>query len=649
MNAKYQLPKDGGLDKCSAPKDIVHRYERIPTRVFENELYGVQYIADIICRLIRNHTNNASARDIYEELPPFVLGLTTGRTPLGLYRELVKRYHEGEVSFNNVAVYSLDEFYPIKHTDHQSRNYRIHDEFLKHIDIQPENIHIPDGMVPQDEISEYCAAYEKSIRKIDLMILGVGEDGQIGFNEQGSYAKSQTRLVELSHNSRKVQSSQFFGLENTPKMAITMGVGTIMRADRIILMAWGEEKAPVVQRVVEGDISDLVPASHLQQHPAIEVVIDENAAENLTREQTPWLVGPCIWTPKFVRKAVVWLCNKVNKPILKLTYKDYIENSLGELLEKCGTYDKINIRVFNDLQHTITGWPGGKPNADDSTRPAPSLPYPKRALIFSPHPDDDVISMGGTFIRLVEQGHDVHVAYQTSGNVAVHDDVVLQNIDTARELGLGNTYDEVCTLIASKKRGKPEPRKLLDIKGAIRRAEARAAVRSFGLNPDTNAHFLNLPFYETGGIKKGALTERDIDIIVKLLREIRPHQIYAAGDLADPHGTHRMCIEALLEALERTQDDDWREECHLWLYRGAWMEWNLGLVDMAVPLSPDEMLKKRHAIYRHLSQKDIVPFPGSDTREFWQRAEERTQNTAKLYDKLGMAEYQAIEVFVKMF
>ncbi len=649
MNAKYQLPKDGGLDKCSAPKDIVHRYERIPTRVFENEVYGVQYIADIICRLIRNHTNNASARDIYEELPPFVLGLTTGRTPLGLYRELVKRYHEGEVSFNNVAVYSLDEFYPIKHTDHQSRNYRIHDEFLKHIDIQPENIHIPDGMVPQDEISEYCAAYEKSIRKIDLMIVGVGEDGQIGFNEQGSYAKSQTRLVELSHNSRKVQSSQFFGLENTPKMAITMGVGTIMRADRIILMAWGEEKASVVQRVVEGDISDLVPASHLQQHPAIEVVIDENAAENLTREQTPWLVGPCIWTPKFVRKAVVWLCNKVNKPILKLTYKDYIENSLGELLEKCGTYDKINIRVFNDLQHTITGWPGGKPNADDSTRPAPSLPYPKRALIFSPHPDDDVISMGGTFIRLVEQGHDVHVAYQTSGNVAVHDDLVLQNIDTARELGLGNTYDEVCTLIASKKRGKPEPRKLLDIKGAIRRAEARAAVRSFGLNPDTNAHFLNLPFYETGGIKKGALTERDIDIIVKLLREIRPHQIYAAGDLADPHGTHRMCIEALLEALDRTQNDDWREECHLWLYRGAWMEWNLGLVDMAVPLSPDEMLKKRHAIYRHLSQKDIVPFPGSDTREFWQRAEERTQNTAKLYDKLGMAEYQAIEVFVKMF
>ena len=648
-NSKYQLPKHGGLVKDFAPKDIIHRYERMATRVFESEYHGVQYVADVICRMIHAHAENASVRDIYEELPPFVLGLATGRTPLGLYRELVRRYQAGEISFKNVAVYSLDEFYPICSTDHQSRNYRIHEQFLKHVDILPENVHIPDGSVSEQEVSEYCAAYDKSIRKIDLMIIGFGEQGQVGFNEQGSYAKSPTRLVELSHNSRKTQSNLFFGLDNTPKMAITMGLGTIMRADKIVLMAWGEDKADVVQRIVEEEVSDNVPASHLQAHHNIELVIDETAAEKLTREQTPWLVGPCEWTPKFVRKAVVWLCGIVNKPILKLTYKDYIENSLGQLLEKCGTYDKVNIRVFNDLQHTITGWPGGKPNADDSTRPAPSLPYPKRVVIFSPHPDDDVISMGGTFIRLVEQGHDVHVAYQTSGNVAVHDDVVLQNVDTARELGLGDAFNEVKTIIENKRLGEPEPRRLLDIKGSIRRAEARAAVRSFGLNPDTNAHFLNLPFYETGGIKKGDLTDADIDIIVKLLRDIRPHQIYAAGDLADPHGTHRTCMEAILQALEVTQDDDWREECHLWLYRGAWMEWNLGLVDMAVPLSPDEMIKKRHAIYRHLSQKDIVPFPGSDTREFWQRAEERTQNTAKLYDKLGMAEYQAIEVFVKMF
>ena len=649
MNNKYSLPKDGGLISESAPRDIIHRYEKIHTKVYENEYEGVQYVADNIVKAIRMYNEIHCSNEVYEESQPFVLGLTTGRTPLGLYRELVKRHHEGQISFRNVAVYSLDEFYPIRSTEQQSRNYRIHEEFLNHIDILPENVHIPDGTVPEDRVSEYCASYDHSVRRIDLMIIGVGEDGQIGFNEPGSYSRSRTRLVQLTYNTRKIQSGAFFGLENTPKMAVTMGIDTIMRANRIILMAWGEEKAHIVQRVVEGEITDQVPASYLQAHQNIEVVIDENAAQLLTREQTPWMVGPCEWTPKFVRKAVVWLCGVVKKPILKLTYKDYIENSLGELLEQGRAYDQINIDVFNDLQHTITGWPGGKPNADDSTRPVPSSPFPKRVIVFSPHPDDDVISMGGTFIRLVQQGHDVHVAYETSGNVAVHDDVVLQNIDTARELGYGNHYAEVEKVIAGKRKGEPEPRPLLDLKGAIRRAEARAAVRSFGLNPDTNAHFLNLPFYETGGIKKGQLTEKDIEIIVKLLREIKPHQIYAAGDLADPHGTHRTCMEAVLGALEVVKDDEWLKECHLWLYRGAWQEWDLGMVDMAVPLSPDEMIMKRHAIYRHLSQKDIVPFPGADNREFWQRAEERTQNTAKLYDQLGMAEYQAIEVFVKMF
>lgn len=377
-------------------------------------------------------------------------------------------------------------------------------------------------------------------------------------------------------------------------------------------------------------------------------MIDENAAGKLTREVAPWLVGPCEWTPKFTRKAVIWLCGVVGKPILKLTHSDYIENSLGELLEAKGPYDKINIDVFNDLQHTITGWPGGKPNADDSTRPVPSKPFPKKVLIFSPHPDDDVISMGGTFIRLVDHGHDVHVAYETSGDFAVNDDVVLQQLDTVRELGFADRFDEVKRLIAGKVKGQPEPRELLEIKAAIRRAEAKAADRSFGLDP-SHVHFLNLPFYETGGLKKAPLSQRDIDIIVKLLREIEPDQIYAAGDLADPHGTHRTCMEAVLGALEVAKDDAWLKNCHLWLYRGAWLEWDLGMVDMAVPLSPDELIKKRHAIYRHVSQKDIVPFPGSDSREFWQRAEERTQNTARLYDKLGMAEYQAIEVFVKMF
>ena len=476
MNNKYSLPKDGGLISESAPRDIIHRYEKIHTKVYENEYEGVQYVADNIVKAIRMYNEIHCSNEVYEESQPFVLGLTTGRTPLGLYRELVKRHHEGQISFRNVAVYSLDEFYPIRSTEQQSRNYRIHEEFLNHIDILPENVHIPDGTVPEDRVSEYCASYDHSVRRIDLMIIGVGEDGQIGFNEPGSYSRSRTRLVQLTYNTRKIQSGAFFGLENTPKMAVTMGIDTIMRANRIILMAWGEEKAHIVQRVVEGEITDQVPASYLQAHQNIEVVIDENAAQLLTREQTPWMVGPCEWTPKFVRKAVVWLCGVVKKPILKLTYKDYIENSLGELLEQGHAYDQINIDVFNDLQHTITGWPGGKPNADDSTRPVPSSPFPKRVIVFSPHPDDDVISMGGTFIRLVQQGHDVHVAYETSGNVAVHDDVVLQNIDTARELGYGNHYAEVEKVIAGKRKGEPEPRPLLDLKGAIRRAEARAAV-----------------------------------------------------------------------------------------------------------------------------------------------------------------------------
>jgi glucosamine-6-phosphate deaminase len=428
-----------------------------------------------------------------------------------------------------------------------------------------------------------------------------------------------------------------------------MGISTMMSAKKICLIAWGEDKANVVKRIAEDKADSSCPASYLQQHDNIAFYVDENSASMLTRMVAPWLVGPCEWTPKFIRKAVVWLCEQVHKPILKLTQKDYLANGLGELLEQYGPYDQINIKVFNDLQHTISGWPGGKPNADDTTRPVPSSPFPKRVVIFSPHPDDDVISMGGTFIRLVEQGHDVHVAYETSGNVAVHDDVVLQHMDAARELGFGDRFDEVKEIIASKKPGQPEPRALLTLKGAIRRAEAKSAVRSFGLNDETNTHFLNLPFYETGGIKKGERTQADIDIILDLLQKVKPHQIYLAGDLADPHGTHRVCTEAVLEAINQIKDEEWLKECHVWLYRGAWMEWELGKVDMAVPLSPDEVIKKRHAIYRHLSQKDIVPFPGEDPREFWQRAEERTQNTARLYDELGMAEYQAIEVFVRLF
>ena len=636
----FTLPYDGGLIEKDLPQGILHYYEKVWAHIYDDARPASHAIADIIIDAI-NHTEGRLFR----------LGLTTGSTPISLYNELADRCRKGEVSFKNVEVVSIDEYYPSTGKERQSRNYLLHEALLNKVDILEENVHIPDGSVPQAKVSEYCAFYDKLARNLDILVIGIGEQGQVGFNEAGTNAKSRTHAVRLSYQSRKRQSRFFLGdLSATPTMAITIGISTMLTAKKIMLMAWGEDKAAAVKAISEGEPSPECPASLLQCHERISFYVDQNAASQLTRVVAPWLIGPCDWTRKFIRAAVVWLCQTVHKPILKLTEKDYLDNSLGELIEHHGPYDKINIDVFNDLQHTITGWPGGKPNADDSTRPVAATPFPKTVLIFSPHPDDDVISMGGTFIRLTSQGHNVHVAYETSGNVAVHDDVVLQHMDAAYQLGFADKFAEVQALVDSKVPGEPEPRELLAIKGAIRRSEARGAVRSFGLNDNTNAHFLNLPFYESGGIKKNPRTQADVDIIKKLISDLKPHMIFMAGDLADPHGTHRVCTEAALEAVEQLRDEgnEWIENTHIWLYRGAWMEWELGRVDMAVPLSPDEVIKKRHAIYRHLSQKDIVPFPGDDSREFWQRAEERTQNTARLYDELGMAEYQAIEVFLKL-
>ena len=641
MAKHFTLPYEGGLIEKNLPSGILHTYEKIWTNVYPESRPASYAIADFIVEEINKHKDGL-----------FRLGLTTGATPTSLYNELARRYRDGKVSFKNVEVVSIDEYYPCAKDDAQSRNFRLHEALLDKVDILKENVHIPDGTVPQESLGEYCAKFDALARGLDLLVIGVGEQGQVGFNEAGSNEKTRTRTVRLSYPSRKRQAKNFnHDLSATPDKAITLGIGTMLSAKRIILMAWGEDKAPAVKAIAEGPSTADCPASLLQAHDHISFYVDETAASLLTRSEAPWLVGPCDWTPKFVRKAVVWLCQTVGKPILKLTEKDYLNNNLGELLEKIGSFDKTNIDVFNDLQHTITGWPGGKPNADDSTRPVKAKPFPKTVLIFSPHPDDDVISMGGTFIRLVSQGHNVHVAYETSGNVAVHDDVVLQHMDAAFQLGFADKFDEVKRLVDSKVPGEPEPRALLEMKGAIRRSEARGAVRSFGLNDNTNAHFLNLPFYESGGIKKNPRTQADVDIIKKLLSDIKPDMVFMAGDLADPHGTHRVCTEAAMEAMDQLREEGaaWMADTHVWLYRGAWMEWELGRVDMAVPLSPDEVVKKRHAIFRHLSQKDIVPFPGEDPREFWQRAEERTSNTAKLYDQLGMAEYQAIEVFLKLY
>ena len=640
----FTLPKDGGLKEKEVTREILHTYEKIEAEIFDDPVEGSEVIADIIIKAINDHSKGPGKDRLFK------LGLTTGTTPVSLYNWLASKYKAGEVSFRNVEIFSIDEYYPVSADAPQSRNRRLHDALIDKVDVLRENVHIPDGTVPRERISEYCREFDRRARGMDILVVGMGEQGQIGFNDAGCSEKSATRTVMMTYKNRKRQARNFNGeIKDTPQMAITMGIGTMMSAKKVIVMAWGEDKAEAVRDVVEGEKTSMCPASLLQGHDDVRVYTDETGATLLTRVVSPWMVGPCIWTRKFVRKAVVWLCQKVRKPILKLTQQDYLENSLGELLDIYGPFDTINIEVFNDLQHTISGWPGGKPNADDSTRPVKSEPFPKKVLIFSPHPDDDVISMGGTFIRLVHQGHDVHVAYETSGDLAVHDDVVVQHIDAAHELGYGDRMDEVMEIIRSKRPGAPEPEKLLAIKAAIRRSEARGAVRSFGLE-ESHVHFLNLPFYESGGVKKNPTTQKDIDIIKKLVCDVHPDQIYMAGDLADPHGTHRVCTEAALEALEqlRMEGNDWLDGTTIWLYRGAWMEWELGRVDMAVPLSPEEMIEKRHAIFHHLSQKDIVPFPGDDPREFWQRAEERTQNTAHLYDELGMAEYQAIEVFLKL-
>ena len=643
MAKHFTLPGNGGLIEEAIPADILHSYEKIRTYVHPESRPASYHIADIIVEGIRQSQDRGEV---------FRLGLTTGSTPASLYNELARRYQAGQVSFRNVEIVSIDEYYPSSRDELQSRNHRLHEALLDKVDVRKEAVHIPDGTVPANQVSDYCYRFDAVARQLDLLVMGIGEQGQVGFNEAGSDDKTRTRVVRLSYASRKRQSANFnHDLAVTPDKAITVGIDTMLSAARIILMAWGEDKAAAVKAVAEGKATSACPASLLQRHDNISLYVDETAASQLTRRVAPWLVGPCDWQPRFVRKAVVWLCEVTGKPILKLTEKDYLDNGLSEVLEIGGKFDKINIDVFNDLQHTITGWPGGKPGADDSTRPVSARPFPKTVLILSPHPDDDVISMGGTFIRLVSQGHHVHVAYQTSGNVAVHDDVVLQHMDAARQLGFADRIDEAKRLIGSKVPGEPEPRALLEMKGAIRRSEARGAVRSFGLDEDTNAHFLNLPFYESGGIRKHPRTQQDVDILKDLLRRLRPDMVFMAGDLADPHGTHRVCTEAALEAIDQLKEEgeSWMDGMHVWLYRGAWMEWELDRVDMAVPLSPDEVILKRHAIFRHLSQKDIVPFPGEDPREFWQRAEDRTANTARLYDRLGMAEYQAMEVFLKLY
>ncbi len=625
------------------------KYEKIPLQIFDTPASAVQAVAREVADLIRS---KASRNEMC------VLGLATGSSPIRLYKELVRMHREEGLSFKNVISFNLDEYLPMPKTSEQSYHYFMHHHLFNHVDILPANVHIPDGTLTSPEIETFCKEYDRQIKAaggIDIQILGIGRTGHIGFNEPGSLITSRTRMVYLNDLTINDAAGDFGGRDKVPTRAITMGVGTIMEAKRIILLAWGEKKASIIRETVEGSVTDTVPATFLQTHPNTRFYLDEKAAKELTRADRPWLVGNVEWNDKLIRKAVIWLCQKVNKPILKVENKDYVDNGMNGLLKTFETANKVNIRVFNDLQHTITGWPGGKPNADDSTRPERANPYPKRVLIFSPHPDDDVISMGGTFARLVEQGHEVHVAYQTSGNIAVLDDYVSQMMDTAASFTghikgdtatMNAAYEQVKQIIKNRKAGDEEPSELLAYKGAIRKAEARAACHYIGV-PVERIHFLDLPFYETGSVKKNPLGQPDVDIIVELLRKVKPHQIYAAGDLADPHGTHGVCLDAIIRAYDHVCDEAWFKECYTWWYRGAWMEWEIENVDMAVPISPSELSIKRKSIYKHGSQNNGPAFPGDDPREFWQRAEDRNRHTADTYNKLGMAEYEAMEVFAR--
>ena len=622
---------------------FTRRYEKLPVAIFKDSKEAAKLVVDDVIAQSKAKAKNKAN---------LVLALDASSACLSVYDAFIAAVRQKKLSFKNIVVFDMDDYYPLDPKELQS-HYRFMKECLfDDIDIPKENIHCIDSRARKDDL-EYCKSFEKEIEDcggIDIVITG-----GMAMNEPGSPYNSKTRKVNLNYTTRVSAASEFFGVDDVPYYAITMGVATILNARQIYYLAWGEGAAPKIKKIVEGDVTNMVPGSYLQEHTNAKILIDEAASVNLTRIATPWLTSRLEWTPYQIRKSVFWLCKKLDKPILKLTDRDYNDNGMADLVTQKGPASKINIKVFNDLQHIITGWPGGKPNTDDSTRPERAKPYPKRVIIFSPHPDDDVISMGGTLARLSEQGHDIHLAYETSGNIAVFDHDVVRYLDFIREsadiFGVDSKkatalYKKVQADLKKKHPGEADPQMVREIKTFIRQGEARSACRYLRI-PDDHVNFLRLPFYETGGVKKKPLGKEDVEIVKKLIKRVKPHQIFAAGDLSDPHGTHRVCFQAIIEACNQLKNEPWFKDCRIWMYRGAWQEWDVAEAEMAVPLSPEEVKIKRSAIFRHQSQKDYPLFPGSDSREFWLRAEERNHNTAVIFDKLGMAEYQAIELFVK--
>ncbi len=643
--------------------DLTDSLEKITVKIFANSADGSAFVANQIAALIRQKESEGKK---------CVIGLATGSSPKTLYAHLVRMHNEEDLSFKNVITFNLDQYYPMDKDALQSYHYFMRKNLFEHTDIDPQNYHLPDGMIAKDKVKEHCLDYEKQIEAaggLDLQILGIGQNGHIGFNEPGSGIYSKTRLVTLDNSTRMANAYEFGNMSEVPRMAITMGISTILKSKKIILMGWGQTKAPVLQKSVELDDTEDIPASLLQNHDDCTFVIDETAASELTRFKSPWLTGECEWDKKMVRRAVINLALKLKKPVLSLTNEDYNDNGLNDLLTEKGNAYDINLDVFYMLRDSITGWPGGKQKSSNHKHPERSEPYPKKVVLFSPHPDDDIISMGGTFMRLHQQEHEVHVAYQTSGNIAVTDEFVTRFIDFAvgfesmfdiDETKSKKILDDAITFLQTKKSSEKDSESIRAIKGLIRRCEAKATCKYVGLT-DAQIHFQNLPFYETGTIEKKPMGEDDVQNTIALLNKIQPQQIYCAGDFADPHGTHKVCFDVVLEALKRIKTENaaqathhsqltthnWVNNCWLWLYKGAWQEWDITDIEMAIPMSPDQVVKKRHGIFIHQSQKDSVAFQGSDSREFWQRAEERNANTAKLYAQLGLTQYAAMEAFVR--
>ncbi len=644
VSPRYYRPEN------AIDRSVLTRLEKTPTHIFESIEEGTEQIANEIV---------AKIQDRQREGKFCTIAIGTGASLRYLFTALIRKHKDEGVSFRNVVFFNLYEYYPLNEGAGSSFN-QLEKLFLSHIDIDRQNVFTMDGTIPQDAIVEHCRLYEQRIQTfggLDIAVMGVGREGNIGMNEPGSHANSTTRLILIDATSR-AEAAHNIGVDNLPPCSITMGINTILGARKVYMLAWGENKADIIKRAVEDKVSDTLPASYLQLHTNASVCVDLGAAAHLTRIQRPWLVTSCEWNDKLVRSAIVWLCLLLKKPILKLTNKDYNENGLSELLALYGSAYNANIKVFNDLQHTITGWPGGKPNADDTYRPERAKPFPKRVIVFSPHPDDDVISMGGTLRRLVQQGHEVHVAYETSGNIAVGDEEVVrfmhfingfnQLFANSEDKVISEKYAEIKSFFANKKEGDMDTRDILTIKGLIRRGEARTAC-TYNKVPLSRCHFLDLPFYETGKIEKNPISEKDIEIVLNLLREVKPHQIYVAGDLADPHGTHRVCTDAVFAAIdeEKNAGAEWLNDCRIWMYRGAWAEWEIENIEMCVPLSPEELRAKRNSILKHQSQMESAPFLGNDERLFWQRSEDRNRGTASLYDQLGLASYEAMEAFVE--